>query len=119
MVPLLWLLEPLSLLVYDEVELPEPVEDDIAGLLYAGLVPVDAGCRDAALWLPEDLTAVVLREMLLPPTVPLPVLLLVPVPLLTVVLSVPANTRSSFWVSCLGPYHVRLEKCPPLPIPGP
>ena len=115
MVPLLWLADPLSPLVYEEPA--ELLPDDIAGLLYAGLSPdVSAGLAawlpavPAALWRvtvllaadtsPEDFDAVtlLLRDVL-PPTVPLPVLLLVLTPLLSVVLPVPVNTRSSFCVS--------------------
>ena len=76
--------------------------------------------RLAAETLPEDFDAVtLLRDVLLPPMVPRPVLLLEPMPLLAVVLLEPANTRSSIWVSWRGPYEILLEKWPPCPCPGP
>ena len=64
-------------------------------------------CLDTALLAadapPEDFDAVaLLRDTELPPTVPRPVLLLEPTPLLTVVFSVPVNVCPTLWVSCLG-----------------
>lgn len=111
--PLLWLLDPPPLVTVDEPPADCPW-DDTAGLLYVGWLPV------------TDFDVVVcLREVVDVPTVPRPVLLLVPVPRFTVVLlSVPtlepdAVTRSGACVSLRGPYHLFFEKCPPLPIPGP
>ena len=126
--------------MYDDEELPDTDDADTAGLLYVGLVAVDADGLDAVVWLPED-TAVfcldtallaadvpedtfvaleLLRDVLPELIVPLPVLLLVPMPLLTVVLvPLSVNTLVSVWVSWRGPYHVLLPKCPPLPMPGP
>jgi hypothetical protein len=125
--------------VYDDEELPAPVDADTAGLLYVGLVAVDAAGLDAVALLPEDtdvfcldtallaadvpedtFVALELREVLPELIVPLLVLLLVPVPLLTVVLvQLSVNTLVSVRVSWRGPYHVLLPKCPPLPLPGP
>ena len=118
--------------------LPDCPCDDTAGLLYVGWLPFDglsAGllepvdtellclvtvCRAADVP-PDDFEVVtLLRDEPEVPKVPRPVLLLEPTPLRTVVLLLPLNTRSSlFSVSCRGPYHVLLEKWPPLPSPGP
>lgn len=117
--PLLWLLELLVPLVYEEEFPADELPDDTAGLLYAGLESVLPAGLVCTAWLPEDAAELclvtillacdavpddfdavtLLREMLLPPSVPRPVLLLVPMPLLTVVFPDPANTRSSFCVS--------------------
>lgn len=67
-------------------------EDTVAFCLVTDLLATDVP--------PDDFEAVtLLRDVLLVPIVPRPVLLLEPVPLLTVVLPVPVNTRSSGWVS--------------------
>ena len=127
-VPLLWLLVLLLPLVY--VEAPFSADsalcDDTAGLLYVvSWLPDDTVvlCLETdrlAADVPEDLDEVaLLRDTELPPTVPRPVLLLVPTPLLTVVFSVVVTVRPTFCVSCLGVYDVWLEKCPPCPSPGP
>jgi hypothetical protein len=112
--------------VYDDEELPDTDDVDTAGLLYVGLVAVDAVfCLDTALLaadVPEDtfVALELLRDVLPELIVPLLVLLLVPIPLLTVVLvPLSVNTLVSVWVSWRGPYHVLLPKCPPLPMPGP
>ena len=63
----------------------------------------------------ETLVAVELLLDELLPTVPRLVLELVPTPLLTTVLPESVNTRESVSVSCLGPYEVFDEKCPPCP----
>jgi hypothetical protein len=67
-------------------------EDTVAFCLVTDLLATDAP--------PDDFEAVTLvRDVLFAPIVPRPVLLLEPVPLLTVVLPVPVNTRSSGCVS--------------------
>lgn len=107
--------------VLDELPLYADDDPDEDGLLYV-LVPVDVLCPDDACDLPDDteaalflLAAVLLVEEFalllamaedletpLPELImPLPVLLLVPSP--RRVTALPANTRSSPTVSCLGP----------------
>ena len=132
------MLAPLPPLTYEELPVVE-CPDDTAGLLYETLLPVfvegfddvpvlpgaiAAFCLVMALLTaelpPDDLDAVtLLRDDVLPPIVPRLVVLLVPTPLLTVVLPLSVNTRSSLCVSWRGPCHILLEKCPPLPRPGP
>jgi len=137
-VPLLWLLEPLLPLEYEELWLAD--DEDTDGLRYVGLLPADAFCfaddccdpeetdvlcLAAALLAVDELPDTLVAEVLflddeLPLIVPRRVLLLVPMPLLTVVLlPLSENTLVSLCVSCLGPYHILFPKCPPLPIPGP
>lgn len=79
--------------------MPDTLPVETAGLLKVGVTPADeaALCLVTVLLatdvLPDALVALLLDELL--PTVPRLVLELVPTPLLTVVLSVSANTRVS------------------------
>lgn len=74
---------------------------------------------DAEMFSADFDAVTLLRDVVLPLSVPRLVLELVPMPLLTVVLPDSANTLPSGCVSCLGPYHLCLSKWPPCPCPGP